>query len=86
MVVVNLGVTLGSKLLLVSEGANGFHASQALTEVGIDRGPGCGITPLQLNIRAAVVLLEEEVDYHERHHACSRHKTQSAGQLEPTAL
>ena len=78
MVVVNLAVTLGSKLLLISESANGLHASQALTEVGVDRGPGRGVTPLQLNIRAAVVLLEEKVHDHERNHACSRHNRQSA--------
>ena len=70
VVVVNLAVTLASKLLLISEGPNCLHTSQALTEVGIDRGPGCGITPLQLYIRAAVVLLEEEVHNHERDHAC----------------
>lgn len=83
VVVVNLAVTLASKLLLISEGSNCLHTSQTLTEVGIDRGPGCGITPLQLNIRAAIVLLEEEVHNHERDHACSRHNRQSANWLGP---
>lgn len=80
VIVVNLGITLGGKLLLVSEGPNGFHTSQALTEVGIHRGSGCSITSLQLHIRAAIILLEEEVYNHERNHACSRQDTQSAGQ------
>ena len=70
MIVVNLGITLGGELLLVSKGPDGLHTCQTLTEVSIDRGPGCGVTPLQLHIRAAVVLLEEEVYNHERNHAC----------------
>ena len=80
VVVVYLGITLGGKLLLVSEGPNGFHTSQALTEVSVHRGSGCSITSLQLHIRATIVLLKEEVYNHERNHACGRQDTQSAGQ------
>lgn len=68
VIVVNLGITLGSELLLIPEGSDGFHTSQALAEMGVHRRSGGGITPLQLHIRAAVVLLEEEVYYHKRYH------------------
>ncbi len=71
MVIVNLAVTLAGKLLLVCKCSDGLHACQTFTEVGIHRGAGGGITSLQLHIRPAVVLLEEEVDNHEGNHACS---------------
>lgn len=77
VVVVNLRIALGSKLLLESEGSDGLHTSQALAEMGVHRRSGCGIAPLQLHIRAAVVLLEEEVHYHKRYHACRDTQTVS---------